>query len=74
MVTFWIYAGKSGTTLMQVKSIAECANNSIWQSAILLTLSKLPFVIKIFGLSLFVLPFYTRSGFTVFDKKMNTFT
>ena len=41
---------------MQVKSIAEC-------SAILLTFIKLPFVIKIYVLSIFELLFYT--GFTV---------
>ena len=41
---------------MQVKSIAE-------YSAILLTFIKLPFVIKVFVLCIFELPFYT--GFTV---------
>ena len=47
--------------LMQVKSIAECSNGSIlqyFQPSI-----KLPFVIKIFILSIFEWPFYT--GFTV---------
>ena len=44
--------------LMQVKSIAE------W-SAILYTFIKLPFVIKIFILSIFEWPFYT--GFTVYS-------
>ena len=51
---------------MQVKSIAECSNGSIllWEhSAILSTFIKLPFVIKIFVLSIFEWPFYT--GFTV---------
>ena len=48
---------------MQVKSIAEC---SLEHSAILLTFIKLPFVIKIFILSIFEWPFYT--GFTVLDQ------
>ena len=43
---------------MQVKSIAECS--------LLLTFIKLPFVIKIFVLSVFEWPFYT--GFTVYVK------
>ena len=43
---------------MQVKSIAECSKHS----AILLTFIKLPFVIKIFIVSIFEWPFYT--GFT----------
>ena len=38
-------------------------------SAILSTFIKLPFVIKIFVLSIFQWPFYT--GFTVFDKYVN---
>ena len=42
---------------MQVKSIAE------YSSAILSAFIKLPFVIKIFVLSMFEWPFYT--GFTV---------
>ena len=46
---------------MQVKSIDECSNGE--HSAILLTCIKLPFVIKIFVLSIFEWPFYT--GFTV---------
>ena len=42
---------------MQVKSIAECSGE---HSAILSTYYiKLPFVIKIFVLSVFVWPFYT---------------
>ena len=41
--------------LMQVKSIAECLEHS----AILSTFIKLPFVIKIFVLSIFEWPFYT---------------
>ena len=45
---------------MQVKSIAECSKG---HSAILLTCIKLPFIIKIFVLSIFYRPFYT--GFTV---------
>ena len=36
-------------------------------SAILLTFIKLPFVIKIFVMSIFEWPFYT--GFTVIEKK-----
>ena len=43
-------AFKTNYRLMQVKSIAEC-------SAILLTFIKLPFVIKIFILSIFEWPF-----------------
>ena len=50
---------KTNYRLMQVKSIAECFEHS----AILLTFIKLPFVIKIFVLSIFEWPFYT--GFTV---------
>ena len=46
--------------LMQVKSIAECSKG------ILLTFIKLPFVIKIFVLSIFEWPFYT--GFTVYGR------
>ena len=45
---------------MQVTSIAECSKG---HSAILLTFIKLPFVIKIFALTIFEWPFYT--GFTV---------
>ena len=54
---------KTNYRLMQVKSIAEC---SLEHSAILLTFIKLPFVIKIFILSIFEWPFYT--GFTVLDQ------
>ena len=43
---------KTNYRLMQVKSIAEC-------STILSTFIKLPFVIKIFVLSIFEWPFYT---------------
>ena len=46
---------------MQIESIAECSKRE--HSAILLTFIKLPFVIKIFVLSIFEWPFYT--GFTV---------
>ena len=54
--------------LMQVKSIAEC---SFWEhSAILSTFIKLPFVIKIFVLSIFEWPLYT--GFTVFTLTILT--
>ena len=52
--------------LVQVKSIAECSKGE--HSAILLTfidLKKLPFVIKIFALSIFEWPFCT--GFTVYS-------
>ena len=42
---------------MQVKSIAECSKGE--HSAILSTVIKLPFVIKIFVLSIFEWPFYT---------------
>ena len=49
---------------MQVKSIAECFKGSILQ--ILSPFIKLPFVIKIFVLSIFKWSFYT--GFTVFEK------
>ena len=41
---------KTNYRLMQVKRIAECSKG---HSAILLTLIKLPFVIKTFGLSIF---------------------
>ena len=58
---------------MQARSIAECPNGNILHyyfdplehSAIVLTLIKLPFVIKTFVLSSFEWPFYT--GFTVCD-------
>ena len=50
---------KTNYCLMQVKSIAECSEHS----ATLSTFIKLPFVIKIFVLSIFEWPFYT--GFTV---------
>ena len=46
---------------MQVKSIAECFQGE--HSAILSTFIKLPFVIKIFVLSIFEWPFYI--GFTL---------
>ena len=45
---------------MQIKSIAEC---SLWAFCNILTFIKLPFVVKIFVLSMFEWPFYT--GFTV---------
>ena len=44
---------------MQVKRIAEC---SLEHSAILSTFIKLPFVIKIFVLSIFKWPFYMRGS------------
>ena len=49
---------------MQVISIAECSKGE--HSAILSTFIKLPFVIKIFILSIFEWSFYT--GFTVVPK------
>ena len=49
---------KTDYRLMQVKSIAECSN-----SAIFTTFIKLPFVIKIFVLSIFEWPL--KTGFTV---------
>ena len=51
---------KTNYCLMQVKSIAECS-----YSAILSTFIKLPFVIKIFVLSVFEWPL--KTGFTVFN-------
>ena len=48
---------------MQVKSIAECSKWSILQYICQLTFIKLPFVIKIFVLSIFEWQFYI--GFTV---------
>ena len=47
MVTFWTYAGESGTTLIWPKVLQE-------HSVILLTFIKLPFVIKISVLSIFL--------------------
>ena len=52
---------KTNYRLMQVKRIAEYSKGE--HSAILLTFIKLPFVIKIFVLSIYEWPFYT--GFTV---------
>ena len=52
---------KTNYPLMQVKSIAECSKGAF--SAIFSTFIKLPFVIKIFVLSIFEWPFYT--GFTI---------
>ena len=49
---------------MQVKSIAECSKGSILQ--LLSTFIKLPFVIKIFVLSIFEWLFYT--DFTLTNK------
>ena len=46
------------------ENIAECSNGE--HSAILSTFIKLPFVIKIFVLSIFEWPFYT--GFTVLSS------
>ena len=49
---------------MKVKSIVKCSKE---HSAILLTCIKLPFVIKIFVLSIFEWSFYT--GLTVYAKR-----
>ena len=51
---------KADYRLMQVKSIAECSKE---HSEILSTFIKLPFVFKIFVLSIFEWPL--KSGFTV---------
>ena len=57
---------------MQVKSGAECSKGE--HSATLLTFNKLPFIIKIFVLSIFEWLFYT--GFTVLHRRffLNFFT
>ena len=55
---------KTDIRLMQVKSIEECS--CVEHSAILSTFIELPFVIKIFVLSVFEWPFYT--GFTLRDE------
>ena len=64
---------KTNNHLMKVKRIAECS--PFEHSAILLTFIKLPFVIKIFVLSIFEWLFYT--GFTVqlffFKQRDNNF-
>ena len=52
---------------MKVLSITECS--PLEHSAILSTFIKLPFVIKIFVLSIFEWPFYT--GFTVQSSYIN---
>ena len=52
---------------MKVESIAECSKRE--HSAILSTFIKLPFVIKIFVVSIFEWPFYT--GFTVHVPKQH---
>ena len=52
---------KTNYRLMQVKSITEYSQGE--HSAILSAFIKLPFVIKIFVLSIYEIPFYT--GFTV---------
>ena len=51
-------------SLIAGENIAECSNGE--HSAILPTFIKLPFVIKIFVLSIFEWPFYT--GFTVLSS------
>ena len=58
---------KTNYCLMQVKSIAECSKGSMLQgehSAILSTFIKLPYVIKIFVLS--ICEWQLKTGFTVF--------
>ena len=55
-------AGQKYCSLMQVKSIAECSNGSILQYFI-----KVPFVIKLFVLSIFECPL--RTGLTVQENK-----
>ena len=52
---------------MQVKSIAECSMGAFCNT---MTFIKVPFVIKIFVLSIFEWMFYT--GFTVHLAKMPT--
>ena len=52
---------KTNYCLMQVESIAECSTE---HSVILTTFIKLPFVIKIFVLSILEWPL--KTGFTVF--------
>ena len=54
---------------MQVKSIAECSRGK--HSAILLTFIKLPFVIKIFALSIF--EWSLKTGFTVAQSVVSGF-
>ena len=54
---------KTDYLLMQIKSIAECSKGSILQ-LILSTFIKLPYVIKIFVLSVFEWPL--KTGFTVY--------
>ena len=49
---------------MQVKSIAECSNGSILKFNLSIFI-KLPFVYKIYVLSIFEWPFYT--GLTVYN-------
>ena len=58
----WVF--KADYCLMQVKSIAECSKME--HSSILLTFIKLPFVIKIFVLSIF--EWLLKTGFTVPPK------
>ena len=70
---------KTNYLLMQVKSIAVSLNADqqycrmlpLEHSAILLSFIKLPFVIKMFVLSIFEWPFYT--GFTVIEKSKENF-
>ena len=57
---------KTENRLMQVKSIAECSKHS----AILSTFIKIPFVIKIFALSIyFEWPF--KTDFTIYSNQFN---
>ena len=57
---------KTNYRLIKGKSIAECSKGRIQISALCLTFVKLPFVIKIFVLSVFQWPFYTGLSFTVY--------
>ena len=64
---------KTNYRLMQVKSIAKCSKASILpleHSAILLTFTKLSFVIKIFVLSIFDFEWQFYTGFIATDKSI----
>ena len=58
-------------TNYRFKSIAECSKGALKHSTILSTFIKLPFVIKIFVLSIFEWPFYT--GFTVYRTSAKSY-
>ena len=57
-------------TLQNAQSVCVCVCGGGGHSAILLTFIKLPFVIKIFVLSMFERPFYT--GLTVYSVNMTS--